>query len=247
MAKFKVGDKVRIVVGFYPTGYVFPCVRPSDHQIGMVGHVRSVDQDYPAGYLPDYKVEFEEGGFERIDEVHLELVPEVVVKLPEPQQYVVDSALALHAFEILERIEAKLTAIEERLAAHEARPNQSTGVMINVTGNVSMPAEMAAIAPEPSAEPEAVGSIAYDDRPRPIMNPWLDMHSKAFILDNFKVGDKVEFTQGSGYRSDPFIGVIDYFDVRDDDQFLAISYDHDLYRGSRWPDLSIRKVRKVIE
>lgn len=251
MAKFKVGDKVRIVVGFYPTGYVFPCVRPSDHQIGMVGHVKSVDQDYPAGYLPDYKVEFEEGGFERIDEVHLELVPEVAVKAPEPQQYVVDSALALHAFEILERIEAKLTAIEERLAAHEARSNQSTGVVINVTGNVSMPAEMpaemAAIAPEASAEPEAVGSIAYDDRPRPIMNPWLDMHSKAFILDNFKVGDKVEFTHGAANPGDPFVGVIDHFDVTDDTQFLAISYDRDLYRGTRWPDLSIRKVRKVIE
>lgn len=232
MAKFKVGDKVRVIQGLYPEDYYHPKIALLHEYLTLVGTVVSVDTDYPQGYLPDYKVKFEDGDFEPFDEVNLELAEQPVVKLPEPDQYVVDSALALHAFEILERIEAKLTAIEERLAAHEERANQSTGVVINVTGNVSMPAEMAAIAPEASAAPS--------------FGPWLDIQDKHHILETFKAGDKVEFT-GPFQAADGFIGRIEFFDEKDRDQFIAIVYDTSNENWSRWPDLSARKMRKVIE
>lgn len=219
MAEFKVGDKVVVISGGYPAGYLFPQITPSEHQIGMVGHVERVDADYPAGYIPDYRVEFETGGFERIDEVHLVLVTK------EPDQYVVDSALALHAFEILERIEAKLTELDQRLAAHEARANQTTILKVSVPVEVEAPAIQA----------------------KPIICPWLDMHDKELILTTFKLGDKVEFTQGNRWNCGRFIGYIQGFDASDDDQFLDIVWDQALNEGSRWPDLSVRKVRKVIE
>lgn len=134
VAKFEVGNEVRIIEGAYPQGYYNPKIALRNEYVGRVGRIRSVDTDYPEDYLPDYRVVFEDGDCEQFDEVRLQLVAEPVVKLPEPQQYVVDSALALHAFEILERIEAKLTELDQRLAAHEEAARRP--YVLNLTATI---------------------------------------------------------------------------------------------------------------
>lgn len=127
MAKFKVGDKVRVIQGVYPEHYDMFRMPVKDEMLGQEGVILKADSHYER-CVPDYQVQtIDTSGW--VDEPNLELVGDDQEKERTPD-------LLVQALTLLESINAKLESLDARLAAHEAKANAV--ITINVDGAVQV-------------------------------------------------------------------------------------------------------------
>lgn len=134
MAKFKVGDKVRVQAGTYPENYTAIKITPNlDLDLNQDFIVFGVANDNRSDVMPDYLLKTVEGYYAGyIDEVHLVPVEDSQEKEPAP-------VLLEQAIGLLESINAKLDALDARLTAHEAKANAV--ITLNVNGAVQVAEE----------------------------------------------------------------------------------------------------------